>query len=80
LVNGVAVGGTTEKVGINNTWDGVSTTTWSTAFTKKVTVNANVPNTVVVQYRTSALDGTAGIGIFAATETAQHATLTAFVQ
>jgi hypothetical protein len=80
LVNGVAVGGTTEKVGVYNSWDGVSTTTWSTAFSKKVTVNPNVPNTVVVQYRTSALDGTAGIGIFTATETSQHATLSAFVQ
>ncbi len=80
LVNGVAVGGTTEKVGVYNSWDGVSTTTWSTAFSKKVTVNPNVANTVVVQYRTSALDGTAGIGIFTATETSQHATLSAFVQ
>ncbi len=80
LVNGVAVGGTTEKVGIYNSWDGVSTTTWSTAFSKKVTVNPNVANTVVVQYRTSALDGTAGIGIFNATQTSQHATLSAFVQ
>ena len=80
LVNGTTVGGTNEKVGVYNSWDVISTTSWSTAFSKRVTVNPNVSNTVVVQYRVTAADGTAGIGIFTITETAQHATLSAFVQ
>ena len=80
LVNGVAVGGTAEKVGSYNSFSGVSTTTWSASFSKKVTVNANVSNTIVVQYRNTATTGTAGIGIYATTQPAQHATLSAFVQ
>jgi len=80
LVNGVAVGGTSEKVGVYNSWDGYSTTTWSVGYSKDVVVNPNVANTVVVQYRCSAINGTAGIGVFPATQTGQHATLSALVQ
>lgn len=80
LVNGTSVGGTNEKVGVYNSWDDIAVTSWSTAFTKKVAVNPNVANTVLVQYRVTAADGTAGIGIFTVTETAQHGTLSAFVQ
>ncbi len=35
LVNGVAVGGTCEKVGVYNSFSGISTTTWSAAFSQK---------------------------------------------
>jgi hypothetical protein len=80
LVNGVAVGGTIEKVGVYNSFSGVSTTTWSAAFSKKVTVTAGASNTVTVQYRTTATTGTTGIGIYTATQASHHATITAFVQ
>lgn len=77
LVNGVPVGGTTEKVGVYNSFSGLSTTTWSASFSKNVTVNANVSNTVVVQYRTSAISGTTGIGIYATSQPGHHGTLSA---
>lgn len=80
LVNGVAVGGTTEKVGVYHDWDGISTTTWSVGYSKKVTVNANVANTITVQYKCSAISGTAGIAVFPATQPSNHATLSALVQ
>lgn len=80
LVNGVAVGGTCEKVGVYNATSGISTTTWSVAFSKKVAVNANVSNTVQVQYRTSAISGTTGIGIYATSQPGHHGTVTVFVQ
>jgi hypothetical protein len=77
LVNGVPVGGTCEKVGVYNSFSGLSTTTWSAAFSKEVAVNANVANTVQVQYRTAAISGTTGIGIYAATQPAHNSTVTA---
>ena len=80
LVNGVAVGGTSEKVGVYNSWDLISTTAWSVGFNKNVTVNPNVSNTVTVQYKTSAIDGTTGIGIYPATQPGHHSTLSALVQ
>lgn len=80
LVNGVSVGGTSSKVGVYNSWDGYSTTPWSVAFSKNVTVNANASNTVVVQYKCTAISGTSGVGIFTATQPSNHATVTAFVQ
>lgn len=82
LVNGVAVGGTEEKVGVyaSNPVSNTSSTVWSTSFSKKVTVNAAVSNTVVVQYRTTAISGTTGIGIYTTSQPSQHATLSAFVQ
>lgn len=77
LVNGTPVGGTTEKVSVYNSFSGISTTTWSVAFSKDVTVNANVSNTVTVQYRTSAITGTTGIAIYTASQPAHHGTVTA---
>lgn len=80
LVNGAPVGGTGEKVAVIDGFTGDVTTPWSAAFSKKVTVNANVNNTVTVQYRTSAISGTPGIGIYTTTETAHHGTISALVQ
>jgi len=77
LVNGVPVGGTCEKVGVYNSFSGLSTTTWSVAFSKNVTVNANIANTIQIQYRTGAISGTTGIGIYATTQPGHHATVTA---
>ncbi len=79
LVNGTPAGGTMEKV---STMDDVTgtITTWSAGYAKKVTVNANAVNTITVQYRCSALIGTAGMAINPTTQPAQHGTLTAFVQ
>jgi len=77
LVNGVPVGGTCEKVGVYNSFSGLSTTTWSAAFSKNVTVNANIANTIQIQYRTGAISGTTGIGIYATTQPGHHATVTA---
>ncbi len=78
LVNGVAIGGAMEKVGTYNSWDGYSVTTWSVGFNKSAVVNANVANTVVVQYRTAAISGTRGITINGANNDATHATVSAF--
>jgi hypothetical protein len=80
LVNGVSAGGTSEKVSILDSFTGDGTSPWSAAFTKKVTVNANVANTVTVQYRVAAISGTPGIGIYTTTETGHHGTISAFVQ
>lgn len=75
LVNGVPIGGANSKVSIDNTFDGVTTTPWSTAFSKGVNVNVAVNNTFVVQYRTNAISGTTGIGIFTASQDSHHGTL-----
>lgn len=80
LVNGVSVGGANEKVGVLDSFIGDATTPWSTSFSKKVNVNANVNNTVTVQYRATAISGTPGIGIYTTTETAHHGTISALVQ
>ena len=80
LVNGVSAGGTSEKVSIFDSFTGDATSPWSAAFTKRVTVNANVANTVTVQYRVAAISGTPGIGIYTTTETGHHGTISAFVQ
>jgi hypothetical protein len=76
LVNGVPAGGTCEKVGVYNSFSGLSTTTWSAAYSRNVTVNANVSNTIVVQYRTTAISGTTGIGIYAS-QPGHHGTVSA---
>ncbi len=76
LVNGVPQGGTCEKVGVYNTWDGWSTTPWSVAYTKNCNVNANVNNTVQIQYRVNAISGTNGIAIYNASNP-HHSTVSA---
>jgi hypothetical protein len=78
LVNGVPVGGTMEKVGEYNSTTGISQTTWSAAFSKDVAVNANVSNTVVVQYRVTATSGTAGIAVYTISSPSNHGTVAAF--
>lgn len=77
LVNNVPVGGTSDKVGIYNSFSGISLTSWSVAFSKNVTVNANAVNNVQVQYRCTAVTGTVGIGIYTVTQPAHHATVSA---
>lgn len=78
LVNGVVVGGMSEKCGIYNSWDGFSTTPWSAAFSKMVNVNTGVNNTVVVQYRTSAISGTTGVAIYNSSQQGHHGTVSIF--
>jgi len=75
LVNGVSIGGTSEKCGIYDAWLGNSITPWSVAFSKLVNVNTGVNNTIIVQYRTNAIYGTAGVGIFNNSEPGHHASL-----
>lgn len=79
MVNGVSAGGANEKVSITNTWDLFTMTPWGLNFSKYVTVNPGVSNTVTVQYRVSALYGDPTIGIYT-NSAANHATLTVFNQ
>ena len=74
-VNGSPIGGSMEKVGNYNSWDGVSVTTWSLAFSKMAAVVPNTTNTVTVRYVCTAVTGTPGITINGASNDATHATL-----
>jgi hypothetical protein len=86
LVNGVAVGGTNQTSGVIDGYTGYFIDNWSATFTKSVSVNPGVPNTIVIQYRCTVLQvlgidlGTAGVEVLAVSQPAHHATLTAFVQ
>lgn len=80
LVNGVPVGGTTEKVSVYSSpdgWDYYSITTWSAAYSKKVNVIAGANNSFVVQYRNSAIFGTPGIAVYTVTAD-DHGTFSIF--
>lgn len=79
MVNGVSAGGANEKVSITNSWDAFAITPWGLNFSKYVTVNPGVSNTITVQYRGSALYGDPTIGIYT-NSAANHATLTVFNQ
>lgn len=79
LVNGVAVGGTCTMSAVTDFYDGYTLYGWNAGFSKQVTVNPNVANTIVVQYYSGSVLGGSGLTINP-TVGYSHATLTAFVQ
>ncbi len=79
MVNGVSAGGTNEKVSITSSWDNYTVTPWSANFSKYITVNPGVSNTVTVQYKTSYILGDPIIGIYT-NSASNHASLTVFNQ
>ncbi len=77
LVNGVQQGGTESNVGIYNSFSGISTTVWSCAYSKEVTVPSSGLVTIQVQYLTQAVSGTTGVAIDAASTSGDNCTITA---
>jgi hypothetical protein len=76
FVNGVQQGGTETNVGIYNSFSGISTTVWSCAYSKNVTVPSSGVVTVQVQYKTQAISGTTGVAIDAASTSGDNCTIT----
>ncbi len=78
LVNGSVQGGCMEKVGVwtDDFLTTYSVTTWSANFERLVNVSAGSNTSFTVQYRVSAIDGTAGVVINPQTTNANHRTLT----
>ena len=81
-MNGVAIVGSEEKAASYTQFGGeeYSNNEWSTSISQLVTVNANVANTITVEYFTNSIYGTQGVEIEPGGANNSHATLTAFVQ